>query len=485
MKTSQYFGYNPENGSFKSAPYGVFFEGLNGKQGKSKIFDNSALEFLNDRYRAYYMNASYIFDQKYIWSGSFRKDASNMFGVKANERGQPFWSMGFAWILSEESFLQYSYFNYLKLRATYGYNGNVNSGTSPYPTIIVQTQAHPVTGQTYGSISKPPNPNLRWERVGNLNLGLDFGTTDNRFSGSIEYYQKRPKDLIAAAEVDPSVGFAKQTINTANMFLKGWDISINGTPVRTKNFALNLNLVFSYNRSKVTKSYLETDLASFYVSENAPIAKIVEGSDPYSLRTYRFAGLDPADGLPQFYLNRERTKDYSAIINAKTETLQNHGSQKPLYFGSLRNGFRYKVLELSWNISYQLGHKFLRETFSSDLFFNSGGGHKDYAKRWQKSGDEAWTDIPAFVYPVNTLASQAYRGSSALVERGDQIKLRDIQASFTMPSLARYGVKNFRVYAYVNNICTIWQANKKGIDNEYSIWSSDPLASSLGLSFNF
>lgn len=485
LKVAQYYGYNPENGSFKSVPYGVEFRGLNGKQGVSTIGDNNRIESFNDRFRAYYANASYTFDQKYIWSGSFRKDASNMFGVRANERGQPFWSMGLAWLLSKEGFLADRYFNYLKLRATYGYNGNINSGTSPLPTIYVESQAHYITGQTYGFISKPPNPNLRWERVGNINFGLDFGTSDNRLSGSIEYYQKRPKDLIAAAEVDPTVGFMEQTINVANMLLKGWDISLNARPLRSRNFAWTMNLVFSHNESKVTKAYLKTDLASFNVSKTSVLFKAIEGRDPFSLLTYKFAGLDPLDGSPQFYVNGEVSKDYSAVLNAKTSTLQNHGSQRPVYFGSLRNSLRYKGLELSWNISYQLGHKFLRETFNSDIFFDQGYGHKDYALRWQKPGDEAFTDIPAFVYPVNSLASQAYRGSSALVERADQIKLRDIQASFAMPSLARHGFRNFRIYAYLNNIGTIWQANKKDIDNEYSTWVPDPLSSSLGLNFNF
>jgi hypothetical protein len=92
--------------------------------------------------------------------------------------------------------------------------------------------------------------------------------------------------------------------------------------------------------------------------------------------------------------------------------------------------------------------------------------------------------VPAFIYPNSAASSRIYRSSSALVERGDQIKLRDIQGSFSVPSLSKYGLKGFRVYAYVQNIGTLWQGNKKGIDNEYGGSIPDPLATSFGLNFN-
>ena len=133
--------------------YGKEIKTYNGKSGVDIIDDQNRLESLRNRYVAIYMNGSYTFDQRYIWSGSYRKDASNLFGVKANDRGQPFWSMGLAWLLSKEDFLKGGYLNYLKLRATYGYNGNVNNNTSPYPIMSIQSQVQNTTGQNYGSTS--------------------------------------------------------------------------------------------------------------------------------------------------------------------------------------------------------------------------------------------------------------------------------------------------------------------------------------------
>jgi len=159
------------------------------------------------------------------------------------------------------------------------------------------------------------------------------------------------------------------------------------------------------------------------------------------------------------------------------------GSTVPLYMGSWRNSVRYKAFELSWNISYQLGHKFLRNSFDNNLFLNSDIGHKDYALRWQKPGDELTTDVPAFNYPAN-LGSQVYMRSSALVQNAGQIKLRDIQMSVNLPVSSRFKLKNCRVYAYIQNVGTLWRANKYGIDSEYGSNIPDPIMSSLGFSFN-
>ena len=126
----------------------------------------------------------------------------------------------------------------------------------------------------------------------------------------------------------------------------------------------------------------------------------------------------------------------------------------------------------------------MRNSFDNNLFLNSDIGHTDYALRWQKPGDELHTDVPAFKYPAD-LGSQVYMRSSALLENGGQIKLRDIQLSVSLPSLSRFKVQNAKVYGYIQNVGTIWRANKFGIDTEYGFNIPDPIMSALGLSFNF
>jgi hypothetical protein len=131
-----------------------------------------------------------------------------------------------------------------------------------------------------------------------------------------------------------------------------------------------------------------------------------------------------------------------------------------------------------------LGHKFIRPSFDNSLFLDQKIVHSDYVRRWQKPGDELITDVPAFTYPNNGGASEVYQSSSIMVENAGQIKLRDIQVSLQLPKLASYGLKNLRIYAYLQHVGTIWAGNKKGIDPEYGSSVPDPLMCSLGLNFN-
>ncbi|WP_282638697.1 SusC/RagA family TonB-linked outer membrane protein [Sphingobacterium thalpophilum] len=484
VTSSQYHGYDPETGSFKSVSYGILLPKLNGIAGVGTIDDPNRFQLFRNNFRSYFANVGYTYLERYLLSGSYRKDASNLFGVRSNDRGQPFWSIGGAWILSKEPFMQYSPFELLKLRGTYGYNGNVNNTVSAYPIISIQNEAHYITNQNYGMIINPPNPGLRWERVGITNLGLDFGLNKGILSGSVEYYVKNAKDLIAPDRVDPSTGFTTLMVNSGNIRTTGWDISLNAIPLQHRHWSWNSNLVFSYARTKVRHSYIENENGKDFIGAGqSSVATPISGMDMYSLLAYKWAGLDPETGEARAYLNGEVSKDYNAILALKAQDLENLGSTVPLYMGSWRNSIRYKGAELSWNISYQLGHKFLRNSFDNTLFLNSDIGHKDYALRWQKPGDELTTDVPAFSYPAD-LGSQVYIRSSALLENGGQIKLRDVRLTVDVPFATRIKLQNCKFYAYFQNVGTIWRANKWGIDSEYGFNIPEPFMSSLGLSFN-
>ncbi|WP_164111981.1 MULTISPECIES: SusC/RagA family TonB-linked outer membrane protein [Sphingobacterium] len=485
LTTSQYHGFDPATGVFKPVQYGVRVPYMNGAFGTISIPDRSRYEDLKHNYLSYFANGAYTYLDRYILSSSIRKDASNLFGVKSNDRGQPFWSLGGAWLLSREDFMEAGPFELLKLRATYGYNGNANNTISAYPVMNIESEVHYVSGQSYAMINRPPNPSLRWERVDVFNLGLDFALKGGRLSGAVEYYEKKAADLIAPSEIDPTTGFTNMVMNSAILKTKGWDVSVNIVPLQIGKWKWSSNLVMTYARTKVLDSYVQFDMAERYVSpDQGSRMTPIKGMDIYSVLAYRWAGLDPATGEVRAWLNGEVSKDYIGIVNQKTGDLLNVGSAIPLYVGSFRNAVQYKGVELSWNIAYQLGHKFLRRSFSNADFINSGFGHRDYAVRWQKAGDESHTDVPAFTYPHNSYASQVYLASTALATDGSIVKLRDIQLTVNMPFLSRYGLKNCRSYAYFQNIGTIWRANKYGIDPEYGFNIPDPIMSSLGLSFN-
>ncbi|MBE8722698.1 SusC/RagA family TonB-linked outer membrane protein [Sphingobacterium pedocola] len=486
LMTSIYFGYDRETMSFQPVKYGLRVPALNGIAGTVNLVDYAQTAKFVNRFVAYFGNASYTYRGRYTLSGSVRKDASNLFGVASNDRGQPFWSVGGAWLLSNEDFINSDWFPLLKFRATYGYNGNVNNSTAAYPIINISSAAHYITGQPYAMMQSPPNPSLRWERVGMMNLGLDFAIKDQRVSGAVEYYIKRPKDLIASTLVDPTTGFGSMNVNSADLEGKGVDIALNTLNWRSKSFRWSSHWVFAYSRTRVAKSYVSDNKARNFISgPGGMLMTPIEGMDLYSQLAYKWAGLDPQNGTPRGYLDGEISSNYSALVNASTvEDLDNHGTTQPRYFGSFRNALSFKGIEFSFNISYQLGHKFMRRSFDNRFFIDQGIGHADYAHRWQQSGDESLTDVPAFTYPNNINASQLYYLSSALVESASQIKLRDIQLSYALQNKLYPGFKNVRIYAYAQNIGILWRENKHGIDPEFGDALPDPLRVSIGLNFN-
>ena len=487
VSTTTFHGYDPETLSYQNVAYGKSFKVLNGIGGSSMIYDYAQTEKMVNRFTSYFVNAAYTYNNRYTLSGSARKDASNLFGIKTNDRGQPFWSIGASWVLSNERFVNNDWLSLLKLRTTYGYNGNVNNSTAAYPIIAIQNTVDYITGQPYAIMRSPPNPSLRWERVGMLNFGLDFSLCGNRFSGSFEYYIKRPKDLIAQTQIDPTTGFSTLAINSADLDGRGLDINLNSNNVSGRNFRWMTNLVFAYNRTRVLHSYVSNNLARNYTSGPAGmIMTPFEGMDLYSQLAYPWAGLDPDDGSPLGYLDGEVSKDYGTLVNRTTvDQIDNHGSLRPLYFGSLRNTFSYKEFEFSFNVAFNLGHKFLKTSFNAQQFIDNGVGHSDYANRWQKPGDEERTDIPAFTYPNNLFASQLYYASSVLVQNASWIKLRDLQVSYNFSNRKSFPLKGARVYAYAQQIGMLWSANAYGLDPEFGGRTApDPFALSFGFNFN-
>jgi TonB-dependent SusC/RagA subfamily outer membrane receptor len=163
-----------------------------------------------DRYRSYFFNGSYTYNNRYVLSASARKDESNLFGVKTNQKGVPLWSGGLAWNLSNESFYRLAQLPYLKLRATYSYSGNVNKTVSAYLTAQATGQAN-LWNVPYVTITNPPNPSLRWEQVRNLNFGMDFQSKGNVLSGSVEYWIKSGFDLIGASPIAQQTGVSTFT----------------------------------------------------------------------------------------------------------------------------------------------------------------------------------------------------------------------------------------------------------------------------------
>lgn len=417
---------------------------------------------------SYYGNIGYTYADRFIITGSLRRDESNLFGVKENQKGVPLGSFGAGWNLNKESFYSINWLPQLKLSATYGFNGLVNNSVS---ALLTSTPYGQNTWQAYStSILNPPNPSLRWEKVKNINLRVDFATKSNMISGSLEYYIKNGVDLIGASPIAPQAGITSFVGNTANTRGSGVDIQLNITTVQAKYFNWLTTLILNYNKNKVAVYMNQQGFNTDIIGNGIALSTRV-GYPVNSVFAYRWGGLD-ASGNPQGYLNGKLSEDYSTLLYSNdSSSLIFKGSAVPIYYGSLRNTFSYKSLELSFNIIYKAGYYFRRSSVNYTSLFNGVYTQADFLRRWQHPGDEASTYVPSMMYPSDPSRDLFYSQSSVLLEKGDNIRLQDIRLSLLLDKkmISALPFSNVSLYLYATNIGILWRANSQHIDPDASI----------------
>lgn len=421
------------------------------------------------RYLSYYANAVYVYDSRYTVSASARRDASNLFGVKTNDKWTPLWSVGTAWNISNESFYKSTIVPYLKLRGTFGYSANVDQGKSAVATIRYLPSAQ-ITNLPYASVLQFGNPELRAEKVSMLNFGLDFQFFD-LITGSFEYYRKKSADLFGRSLVDyTAVPTTAITKNVAEMKTHGFDLNLE-TKIIDNKFKWSTGLFLSYNKAKVTKSFVADRTGANFVGNGTAIVA-VEGLPIYPVLSFKSAGLDNL-GNPQGFLNGELSTDYGSMYGSDItiDDLVYSGSATPATYGSLNNSFRWKNFCLTASISYKFGYYFKKKSISYIDLANGWDGHGDFAKRWKVAGDERFTHVPSFIYPDPSggLRDAFYYDSDVLVERGDHVRLQYVNLSYNLnkSTWKKLPFSGLQLYVNMSNLGILWRANKEKLDPEY------------------
>lgn len=482
--TSRLYGYRDDIGvAYNNLDFLSFLRTL--PTGSSRIPNpgaNGISGYVN-RFISYYANGALTFRSRYTFTLSGRRDGANIFGARTNNRLTPLWSAGMLWDVARESAYRINWLPTLRLRTTFGYNGNVYQGA-------VYTTGSFITNSLNGAAAiaalTAPNSELRWEKVRNLNLGIDFGLRRDMVSGSIELYRKSGLDLIQNDPLAPSRGFLFYYANSASTRTTGVDLTL-----RTRNLSgkvkWNTTILLNTVKDRIT-SYAQPQTSSSIRALTGRPGII--GKPLYSVYSYRWAGLDPSNGAPRGYLNGAASTNYLGIINNfNPDSLVFHGSARPVVFGSVRNDFSWKGITVSANIVYKLAYHFRRASTSlnyTDII--SRGGHIDYLSRWTSEGDEKHTSVPSLAYPSNANRAGFYEFSEVLVSRGDHIRLQDVRVDYTVPlkPAGPGAVRSMAVYFYANNLGILWRANRQGIDPDFAdtatnIMLRPPLSCSLGL----
>ncbi|HWZ15446.1 MAG TPA: SusC/RagA family TonB-linked outer membrane protein [Mucilaginibacter sp.] len=489
------YGYNLTNDTFQQVDYTTYYP-LYPSQNNSSIPTNLYFAGTLNRFRSYFSNAAYTFDGRYTFSASGRIDQSNFFGVNANSKSVPLWSTGLKWDIDKENFYHIDWLPSLKLRATYGFSGNLDKNLTAFTTALYYSHAL-FTDANYAILQNPPNPNLQWEKTSTANLGIDFGAKGGILSGSIEYYYKNGTNLIGDQTLAPSVGFVNPvTLNSiyrgnfAAMKGNGVDIQLNSKNI-DKTFKWTSSFLFSHTTDRVTKYSVSNPVNNLvlYGNGSGGIIYAQTGKPVYGIYSYRWAGLDPTNGNPRGYANGQISEDYPTLTNpTQLSDVTYNGPANPTYFGGLRNTFAWKQISLSVNISYKMGYYFRKSSIDYGDLFNSGGGNIDFTKRWQKPGDEKFTNVPSMIYPDDPTRGLFYDFSSVTVDNGDHIRLQDVTLSYDLDKShwKRSPFSHLQFYTYANNLGIIWRANKDGLDPDYPRGGiPNPRSLSFGIRGNF
>jgi TonB-linked SusC/RagA family outer membrane protein len=482
-QTEVTYGYDPNTLTTIPVDYTTQYPTYDGIYGNEYIFDGTQFTQFVNRFVSLYSNAAYTLDDRYTFSASARRDASNLFGVSTNQKWVPLWSAGYMWKIDREKFYHLSWLPQLTLRLTYGSSGNLAPNVSALTQISYYSANSSPIHVPYVGIQAPPDPTLTWEEVKTLNMGLDYSMFNNRVSGSVDYYIKHSDNLINGALLDPTVGFGSATINSASIFSKGSDVVIN-TLNTTGSFKWRTSLLFNYVNFKVIKD-LSPPSSAGLVSDGTYIFP-VPNYNPYVIVSYKWAGLDPKTGDPQGYVNGAVSKNYEDIEQNPISAQVVSGSALPPIFGTFRNTVDYDRFSLAANITYKFDYYFRKPTTNYGTLITTGQGYTDFDQRWQKPGDELHTNVPSFIYPDDPLRDLFYQESSINVLRADNIKLTDIYLSYDLSDKVRYvGIKSLQVYFYTSQLNLIlWKANHAGIDPDLLYGIEPPKTYSIGLKAN-
>jgi TonB-linked SusC/RagA family outer membrane protein len=411
------------------------------------------------------VQVDYNYDNKYFLVGSYINEASSRFG--ANNRAGHFYTLGTSWILSNESFMKdQETFDLLKLRASYGSTGNAQIGN--YQTLGLYSFSSQYAGLSASTPSQLANPDLTWEKVKTMNIGLDVGLLKN-ITLNVDVYDKTSEALLLNVQLPFTSGFTSVIQNVGSVRNRGVELNLN-TMNLGGAFKWETGFNIAFNKSRV----LKLDKGKDIITDNgfSPPTIVSVGHDLNSFYMRKWAGVDPQNGDPlweKITTDANGNKTISTTNLLSNATSQFVGSFSPDFTGGLTNTFTYKAFSLNAFLNFVSGNEVFnssRTSFDSDGAYETVNNMLPMEKwsRWLKPGDNA--THPKAVFGGNKNSNKI---SSRYLEDGSYIRLRNVSFGYELPKsfLSKLKVSNARVYLSGDNLWT--GTNYSGEDPEISL----------------
>ncbi len=416
------------------------------------------------RFLSYYSQGSYIYNNKYIATASFRIDQSNLFGSNPEYRNKPLWSVGAGWRLNEENFIKkLSFINELKLRGAYGFSGNIpTSNNGPFLILNSGLNTQLSVAQTFYDVRSPRNESLRWETTSNTNLGVDLGLFNNKLNGTIDWYRKKTTDVFGLYDSDPTTGFNQYNTNTASILNNGLEIMLETRLFKSRQFEWRPQITASFNKNKI----LDVKTTATTYTQQVTTGSInVKGYPLGSLFSYNYGGL--TDKGQPFVLNNKGEQKIllfsgTAPVDVTFDDLIYSGTTTPKYVLGFNNQFKIGSFDISFLWMYYGGHVMRVEqpnpAGTTGVNTNLLKGSSEY---WKKAGDELITRVPGFS-PGSTTAAGYFSSFAVIgytyahehVRKADYIRLRDVVITYNIKSglLDKAGLNKPQIRLQAQNI---------------------------------
>ena len=451
---------------------------------KSNVFDPNNTELAgaitengSDSYTSdyntegYFGRLQYDFAEKYFVSGSYRRDASSRF--HPDHRWGDFWSAGAAWILSKEGFFNAEWVDLLKIKASYGSQGNDNIGNYLY----VNTYSIVNSGGVPAAIpATMGNKDITWETNGNLNAGIEFDFFKNRLSGTVEYFYRKTTDMLFSFPLPPSYGYTSYYANIGDMLNQGIEAELNATLLKYKNFTWDLSLNLTHYKNKIAylpeeRKTMEVDgvkgfsSGSLYYGEGIPL---------YTFRLKQYAGVSE-DGQALYYKN---IVDKAGNVTGKDVTTTYDeadyylcGTALPDIYGGFSTSFAFYGFDLSADFTYQIGGQVYDSDYAalmaSPTAASKGSNfHADLLNAWTPENPNS--NIPRFQFgdQYTTASSDRFLTSASY------LSLQNVNFGYTLPAKVtrKASIEKLRIYLAADNVW-VW-SKRQGLDPRQSISGS-------------
>ena len=415
---------------------------------------------------------SYNYGSKYLIKATVRRDGFS--GFSKNNKTGIFPSIGLGWVISEESFFKVPLINFLKIRGSYGENGNKVARYSSLAR-VGSTEAAQVDASKYvfgdggltaigRSVSSLANENLKWERTRGINVGLDFAVLNSRIDGNVEYYNSNTNDLLWQQTLPQTSGFQNVFTNLGQLNNTGFEFMLHGQPLRRKNFTWDVTVNFTQNRNKVVtilgedknNDGVEDDLIASSLFIGKPIGTI------YDYRTqgiYQLADEKLAGFLAGTYRVEDVNKDGKITPADDRQIL---GNTEPAYSFGIQNTVSYKQFTLRAFINSIQGGKNSYRSANFPYGYNGTPGNATNSN-WFDFTDFWSPRNPNGIHPNPWVPTPA--GGREFVQR-NFVRLQDISLSYTLTDAVakKIGAANCKLFVSGKNLLTL--TNWKGWDPE-------------------